>query len=98
MIQVTVLTGGPKVLKCSEDDDFMSAFDKLMTDTIQARSQESVKVPTLDIAVPMHLRGQKKERTGMIKPNIGALFKCFTFKIVWLQNISVSFISIFFTE
>ncbi|XP_064604775.1 regulator of nonsense transcripts 2-like isoform X2 [Liolophura sinensis] len=58
--QVTVLSGGPKYVNCSEDNDFMAAFDKMMVDNIQARNSESLKVPQLDIAVPMHLRGQKK--------------------------------------
>ena len=30
-----MLTGGPKYLKCAEDDDFMAAFDKMMNDNIQ---------------------------------------------------------------
>jgi len=51
--------GGPKHMNCTEDDDFMVAFDKMMTDTVQARNNESVKVPQLDIAVPMHMRSQK---------------------------------------
>ena len=32
---MTVLTGGPKVVKCSEDDDFMTAFDRMMVDNLQ---------------------------------------------------------------
>ncbi|GAB1609122.1 regulator of nonsense transcripts 2-like isoform X2 [Argonauta hians] len=60
--QVTVLTGGPKHIKCTEDEDFLSAFDKMMVDNLQARSQESWKVPQLDIAVPMHLRGQVRKQ------------------------------------
>ena len=52
--------GGPKLIKCSEDDDFMTAFDKMMAHDLQSRHSETVKVPQVDIAVPMHLRGQKK--------------------------------------
>ena len=33
--QVAVLTGGLKHLKCSEDDDFMTAFDTMVTENIQ---------------------------------------------------------------
>ena len=58
--QVMVLTGGPKHIKCPEDEDFMSAFDSMMTESIQMRSSEAIKVPQMDIAVPMHLRGQKR--------------------------------------
>ncbi|XP_041348866.1 regulator of nonsense transcripts 2-like isoform X2 [Gigantopelta aegis] len=59
--QVTLLTGGPKRAQCQEDDDFMAAFDKMMSENIQARTQESLKVPPLDIAVPMHLKGKNKK-------------------------------------
>ena len=38
----------------------MTAFDKMMLDTIQQRSSESVKVNPVDIAVPVHARSQKK--------------------------------------
>ncbi len=55
-----MLTGGPKHIKCTEDEDFMTAFDKIMSHDLQARHSETVKVPPVDIAVPMHLRGQKK--------------------------------------
>ncbi|KAL5014942.1 hypothetical protein ScPMuIL_009212 [Solemya velum] len=63
--QVNLLTGAPKPTKCAEDDDFMTAFDKMLTDNIQARTNESLKVPQLDIAVPMHLRGKSKKPTVM---------------------------------
>ncbi|KAK7464560.1 hypothetical protein BaRGS_00037895 [Batillaria attramentaria] len=59
--QVTLLAGRPKVIACPEDDDFMTAFDKMMAENIQMRTQESLKVPQLDIAVPMHLRGKNKK-------------------------------------
>lgn len=60
--EVHVLTGGPKVIPCTEDDDFMAAFDKMLTDNITARSNEAVKVPQVDIAVPMHIKGQQKPK------------------------------------
>ncbi|XP_036368923.1 regulator of nonsense transcripts 2 isoform X3 [Octopus sinensis] len=68
--QVTVLTGGPKHIKCTEDEDFLSAFDRMMADNLQARSQESLKVPQLDIAVPMHLRGQVRKQFTFPQNNI----------------------------
>lgn len=37
----------------------MASFDKMLADNIQNRLQESTKVPTLDIAVPMHIKSQK---------------------------------------
>lgn len=55
-----------KVLKperavCKEDDDFMSAFDQMMNDAIQARTQESLKVPQLDITLPTQLKNRTKK-------------------------------------
>ena len=41
---VMLRTGGPKVIKCEEDDDFMSNFDKMLSDNIQQRQNEAVKV------------------------------------------------------
>ena len=58
--EVNVITGAPKMIKCQEDDDFLSAFDKMMADNIQARSQESLKVPQMDIAVPSQAKNKNK--------------------------------------
>jgi len=57
--QVTLITGGLKFEASKEDDDFMAAFDAVMVDSINTRHNEQVK--QVDIALPMHLRGQKKE-------------------------------------
>ena len=54
-----MLSGGPKLIKCTEDEDFMSAFDTMLSETIQQRHQEAAKIPQADIAIPMHLKGQK---------------------------------------
>ena len=35
VLQLTIMKGGPKHIKCSEDEDFMTAFDKMMTENIQ---------------------------------------------------------------
>ena len=64
-LQVTVITGGPKLVPCPEDDDFMTSFDKMMAESITTRSNEALKVPPVDIAVPMHLKGQKKGKHDM---------------------------------
>ncbi|XP_063407646.1 regulator of nonsense transcripts 2-like isoform X4 [Mytilus trossulus] len=58
--EVNVITGASKNIKCQEDDDFLSAFDKMMADNIQARSQESLKVPQMDIAVPTQAKNKNK--------------------------------------
>ena len=34
-MQVTVITGGPKLMQCEEDEDFTSAFDKMLSENIQ---------------------------------------------------------------
>jgi len=42
--QVAVLTGGLKHLKCTEDDDFMTAFDMMLTENIQVSGRMSLVV------------------------------------------------------
>ena len=51
--------GGPKLVPCEEDTDFLNDFQKLMVDDYQSRRTENVKVPSFDVAVPMQL-GKKK--------------------------------------
>ncbi|XP_070557491.1 regulator of nonsense transcripts 2-like isoform X2 [Ptychodera flava] len=58
--QVTVLTGGPKHITCEEDDDFLAAFDKIMVENLQQRSSEIIKVPQLDVSVPVNVKAKKK--------------------------------------
>lgn len=41
---------GPKHFECQEDDDFLAAFDKMLMDNIQQRSQEVVKVAQVSYA------------------------------------------------
>ncbi|XP_059153524.1 regulator of nonsense transcripts 2-like isoform X2 [Physella acuta] len=57
----------PKTTTSKEDEDFMAALDQMMNDTIQARTQEVIKVPQLDIALPTQLKNKKK-CTGNIIP------------------------------
>lgn len=64
--KVTVLTGGPKHIKCAEDDDFMAAFDKMMQDTFQARTQEVVKTPIVEISVPVTMKNQSKTKPPVL--------------------------------
>ena len=49
----------PKLMACPEDDAFLSAFDKMMTDEIQTSRTDATKVPVMDVAIPMHLKGPK---------------------------------------
>nr|XP_054752267.1 regulator of nonsense transcripts 2-like [Lytechinus pictus] len=55
---VTVITGGPKLLQCDEDEDFTAAFDKMLSENIQQRNAESMKVTQLDIGVPLHIKAR----------------------------------------
>ena len=57
----------PGHVTCLEDDDFVSALDKLMSDDLQSRRVEGAKVPVMDTAVPMHLK-----RAGNLRPEPGA--------------------------
>ncbi|XP_046405621.1 regulator of nonsense transcripts 2 isoform X2 [Ischnura elegans] len=52
---------GPKLLECAENDDFMTAFDKMLTENIQDRMREIVKPQQIDISVPLHVRGNLKK-------------------------------------
>ncbi|XP_064632125.1 regulator of nonsense transcripts 2-like [Lineus longissimus] len=63
---ICVLTGGPKVVKCQEDDDFMAAFDKIMVESVQSRAVEAAKASQVDIALPMHLKGQAKPKASLV--------------------------------
>ncbi|GAB6029878.1 Regulator of nonsense transcripts upf2, variant 2 [Chamberlinius hualienensis] len=65
---VEFIPGGPKRVTCPEDDDFMTAFDKMLAENIQHRSQENVKMPQVDISVPVNVRSNIK-KTVTIKEN-----------------------------
>ncbi|XP_012286049.1 regulator of nonsense transcripts 2 [Orussus abietinus] len=54
------LPSGPKRVNCPEDDDFLSALDKMVSDNIQDRMRDSVKSQQVDISVPLHVKSTKK--------------------------------------
>lgn len=54
------LPSGPKRMNCAEDDDFLSALDKMVSDNIQDRMRDSVKTQQIDISVPLHVKSIKK--------------------------------------
>ncbi|KAH0546179.1 regulator of nonsense transcripts 2 isoform X1 [Cotesia glomerata] len=54
------LPAGPKRVNCPEDDDFLSALDKIVSDNIQDRMRDNVKPPQVDISVPIHVKNSKK--------------------------------------
>ena len=54
-----VLKTAPKLMACPEDDDFLSAFERMMADEIQTSRTDATKVPVMDVAIPMNLKGPK---------------------------------------
>lgn len=54
------LPAGPKRVSCPEDDDFLSALDKMVSDNIQDRMRDAVKPQQVDISVPLHVKSTKK--------------------------------------
>lgn len=54
------LPAAPRHMSCQEDEEFVSALDKMVSDNIQERMRETVKPPQVDISVPMSLRSAKK--------------------------------------
>ncbi|KAL1487315.1 hypothetical protein MTO96_008098 [Rhipicephalus appendiculatus] len=66
---VTLVGQRPRRAPCPEDDDFMAAFDKMLSESILHRSQDSVK-PQGDIVIPMSLKGtgqQKKTYSNLLE-------------------------------
>ncbi|KAK3865393.1 hypothetical protein Pcinc_028997 [Petrolisthes cinctipes] len=49
-----------KHVKCEEDDDFMSALDRMMADSVLERVTTMPKPGQLDISVPVHIKSAKK--------------------------------------
>ena len=49
-----MITRGPKLVTCHEDDVFVSQLDKLMSDD---SATPVAKGATVDAAIPMHLKG-----------------------------------------
>lgn len=58
--EMQAIPSGPKKVDCPEDDEFLNALDKMVSENIQERMRESVKATNVDISVPMMLRSNKK--------------------------------------
>ncbi|XP_065347626.1 regulator of nonsense transcripts 2 [Cloeon dipterum] len=52
----------PQRIECPEDNDFMAAFDKMISENIQERMKETVKPPRVDISVPMNLKSSSSKK------------------------------------
>lgn len=48
-------------VQCEEDNDFMSAFDRMMADSILERASAVTRPGQLDISVPVHIRSTAKK-------------------------------------
>ena len=61
------LPQGPTHVECPEDEDFLSAFDRMVSDNIQDRMRETVKPQQVDIAVPLHIKSSAKKTYGIVQ-------------------------------
>jgi Up-frameshift suppressor 2. len=64
------LPQGPTHVECPEDDDFLSAFDRMVSDNIQDRMRETVKPQQVDISVPLHIKSNAKKTYGIVQYNM----------------------------
>ncbi|XP_049955092.1 regulator of nonsense transcripts 2-like [Schistocerca serialis cubense] len=51
----------PRLVECPEDDEFLNAFERMVSDNIQDRLQETIKPQQVDISVPLHIKGSSKK-------------------------------------
>lgn len=58
---VTLVNQRPRQAPCPEDEDFMADFDKMLSESILHRSQDSVK-PQADIVIPMSLKNSSQQK------------------------------------
>ncbi|KAF8777511.1 Regulator of nonsense transcripts 2 like protein [Argiope bruennichi] len=65
--EAPVVKSSAQAAHCAEDDDFMAAFDKMLSDSILHRNQESVK-PQVDIVIPMNIKGSAIKKTPKFIP------------------------------
>ena len=47
----------PKYVECEEDDLFRKDFERMMGDSVAERLNDNSKIPHVDIAIPMNLKG-----------------------------------------
>lgn len=58
--EMEAIPSGPKKVDCPEDDEFLNALDKMVSENIQDRMRESVKASNIDISVPVMVKSNKK--------------------------------------
>lgn len=54
------IPSGPKRMDCAEDNEFLNALDKMVSENIQDRMRDSVKASNVDISVPVMVKSNKK--------------------------------------
>lgn len=54
------IPSGPRKVECPEDQEFLNALDKMVSENIQERIREPVKAGNVDISVPVVLKSNKK--------------------------------------
>ncbi|XP_030765926.1 regulator of nonsense transcripts 2 [Sitophilus oryzae] len=52
---------GPKKIDCPEDEEFLSALDKMVSENIQERMRDPVKAGNMDISVPVVMKSNAKK-------------------------------------
>lgn len=58
--ELEAIPSGPKKVECPEDEEFLNALDKMVSENIQERMRDSIKASNIDISVPMMIRSSKK--------------------------------------
>ena len=61
-LQEAIFKAVPTRIKCQEDDEFVTMFEKMMSEDFHTRKTENLKVPPMDIAVPLHLKGPTRDK------------------------------------
>lgn len=83
------LPQGPTHVECPEDEDFLSAFDRMVSDNIQDRMRETVKPQQVDISVPLHIKSSAKKTYGIVQYYI--IVSCWSFlQHIWAINVTLT--------
>ncbi|XP_050312135.1 regulator of nonsense transcripts 2 isoform X2 [Anthonomus grandis grandis] len=61
---------GPKRVECPEDEDFLSALDKMVSENIQERMREPVKSGNVDISIPVVMKSNAKKNYDQLQEPI----------------------------
>lgn len=78
--ETEAIPSGPRKVDCPEDDEFLSALDKMVSENIQERMRETVKATNIDISVPIVVRSNKKTYDQLQVSSVSIIYdgKCIT--------------------